>query len=170
MGWLYSTPPVQLNAKYLGETVIALGTGIAVPAVGFISLYGKLTASFLTFIVPMILYGYILSLSLELPDLETDRIYGRKNLVVLLDRRLTALLILLLSITAFTYFMTGIAHGFKTPLILPALAVAPILASLHGLMKRSISHYDANLMSVYNISALFLFLVCLNGYLLYQLF
>ena len=170
LGWLYSSPPVQLNANYLGETAIALGTGFVVPAVGFICLYGKFTASFITFIAPMVLYGYILSLSLELPDLETDRSYGRKNLVVLLNRRPTALLILLLSIAAFAFFTMGITHDFKTPLILPAISLVPILASLHGLMKRSLSHDDVNQMSVNNISALFLFLVCLDGYLLYQLF
>ena len=170
LGWLYSSPPVQLNANYLGETTIALGTGFVVPAVGFICLYGKFTASFITFIAPMVLYGYILSLSLELPDLETDRSYGRKNLVVLFNRRPTALLILLLSVAAFAYFTIGVTYDFKTPLILPAIALASTFASLHGLMKRSLSHDDVNQMSVINISALFLFLICLNGYLLYQLF
>lgn len=169
LGWLYSTPPVQLNANYLGETTIALGTGFVVPAVGFICVYGELTSSFLMFIAPMVLYGYILSLSLELPDMETDRIFGRKNLVVLLDRRPTALLILLLSVGAFVYFTLGIAHDFKTPLILPVIALVPVFAGLFGLMKHSYSHDDANGMSVLNISALFLFLVSLNGYLLYQL-
>ena len=87
VGWLYSMPPIKLNARGLGEVIIALGTGFAVPAVGYIVVSGTIDRSFLTFSAPLILYGIVLSLSLELPDREVDREAGRMNLVVKLGRR-----------------------------------------------------------------------------------
>ena len=70
LGWLYSAPPVRLNARGLGEATIALGTGFAVPAVGFIATAGTIDQVFLRFSAPLVLYGLILSLSLELMDVK----------------------------------------------------------------------------------------------------
>ena len=169
LGWLYSTPHVQLNANYLGETAIALGTGFAVPAVSYLCLYGSLSLSFLMFIAPMVLYGYILSLSLELPDMETDREFGRKNLVVLLNRRFTSIMILLLSIAAFTFFRLGVAPNTHNPLIIQVITLIPVVSSLLGLVQSSYSQEDADKLSTINILSLFFTLLFLNIFLILQL-
>lgn len=165
-GWLYSAPPIRLNARGLGEATIALGTGFVVPAVGFIATAGTIDQTFLRFSAPLVLYGLILSLSLELPDLEVDREHGRRNLVVLLGRRPVTILILLLSVSAtalFSFFGSGFLSHDR---IVPLLSAMPILASLAGILAGQDSQAEADRASAINISALSLFLLALDGYLL----
>jgi 1,4-dihydroxy-2-naphthoate octaprenyltransferase len=165
-GWFYSAPPIRLNARGLGEATIALGTGFAVPAVGFIATAGAIDQAFLRFSAPLVLYGFMLSLSLEIPDLEVDREYGKRNLVVLLGRRPAAILILLLSVSATALFSIYESDSLIFGWVVPLLSVIPMLASLAGFLARSDSQAEADRASVINISALSLFLVALDGYLL----
>ncbi|UCH57480.1 MAG: prenyltransferase [Candidatus Bathyarchaeota archaeon] len=168
-GWLYSTPPVSLNARGLGEVTIALGTGFSIPAVGYVATLGHIDSAFLIFSVPLILYGLILSLSLELPDLEVDREYGKLNLVVLIGRRKVTFLILLTSILASAFFVFFATFDFDKFWILPILSLFPIFASLKGYMSCSHSQSKANHTSMMNISSLFLFLATLNCFFLLKL-
>jgi len=168
-GWLYSTPPVSLNARGLGEVTIALGTGFSIPAVGYVAALGYIDSAFLIFSMPLILYGLILSLSLELPDLEVDREYGKMNLVVLLGRRKVTFLILLTSTLASAFFVFFATVDFDRFWILPILSSSLIVANLKGCFTRSHGQSKANHISRINISALFLFLVALDSFFLMKL-
>ena len=169
LGWLYSAPPVHLNAWGLGEVTIALGTGFVIPAVGYIVARGAIDQAFLNLSVPLVLYGLILSLSLELPDLEADREGGRINLVVMLGRRPASLLILLLSVIATAIFTQVRVVDTSPPWVLPLLSAAPLVASLNTMRRRSDSHAEADRVSILNISALSLFLAALDAHLLLSL-
>jgi 1,4-dihydroxy-2-naphthoate octaprenyltransferase len=169
LGWLYSAPPVHLNARGLGEVTIALGTGFVIPALGYIVAQGGIDQAFLNLSAPLVLYGLILSLSLELPDLEADREGGRTNLVVMLGRRPTSLLVLLLSAAATTIFTLVRVIDIGPPWMLPLLSAAPLMASLNTLRRSSDSHAEADRVSILNISALSLFLVTLDAHLLLSL-
>jgi 1,4-dihydroxy-2-naphthoate octaprenyltransferase len=164
-GWLYSTPPVTLNARGLGEITIALGTGFFIPAVGYMVTLGNLDRTFLIFSIPFILYGFILSLSLELPDLEVDREYEKINLVVLMGRRKITFLILLTSMLASAFFIFLVTVDVNKFWILPILSLLPVVASLMGCFTRLYSQVKANYTSMLNISALFFFLIALECYL-----
>jgi 1,4-dihydroxy-2-naphthoate octaprenyltransferase len=169
LGWLYSAPPVRLNARCLGEATIAFGTGLAVPAVGYIVTSGLVDQLFLAFSAPLVLYGLILGMSLEMPDLEVDRVGGKRNLVVWLGRRPVALLTFLTSVAATALFTLYSVVDFGRFWALPVLSAAPIVASSMGLLRRPHDHADADRLSALNISALFIFLVALDGYLLTSL-
>jgi len=169
LGWLYSTPPFRFNARGLGEATIAFGTGLAVPAVGYLATQGMIDRSFIAFSAPLMFYGFILSLALELPDLEVDRDGGRRNLVVLLGRRRVSFLVFLLSVAATVTFvlLAAVNPGNLWPL--PVFSALPVTTGLMGLLRRSDSRLEADRISALNISALFLFLVALDGYLLISL-
>jgi len=169
LGWLYSAPPVHLNARGLGEVTIALGTGFVIPALGYIVAQGAIDQAFLSLSAPLVLYGLILSLSLELPDLEADREGGRTNLVVMLGRRPASLLVLLLSAAATTIFTLVRVIDIGPPWMLPLLSAAPLMASLNTLCRSSDSHAEADRVSILNISALSLFLAALDAHLLLSL-
>lgn len=168
-GWLYSTPPVQLNARGLGEITIALGTGFIIPAVGYIATLGSIDGTYLFFSMPLVLYGFVLGLGLELPDLEVDREYGRTNLVVLVGRRFTALLVLILTIIATAFFVLFVVVDFSNLWMLPILSMMPVIAGLRGYSTQSDDQAKANCNSTMYISALFLVLITLNSYLLLPL-
>jgi len=166
LSWLYSTPPFRFNARGLGEATIAFGTGLAVPAVGYLATWGMFDRHFIAFSAPLMFYGFILSLALELPDLEVDRDGGRRNLVVLLGRRRVSFVVFLLSVAATVAFvlLAAVNPGNLWPL--PVFSALPLAAGLIGLLRRSESRLEADRISALIISALFLFLVALDGYLL----
>ena len=169
LGWLYSTPPVQLNARGLGEITIALGTGFVIPAVGYVVTLGVIDVALLILSAPLVLYGLILSLSLELPDLEADREGGRTNLVVILGRRPASLLVLLLSVTATVIFIMVKVVDFGSPWVLPLLSTVPLATTLNTFYRSSDTHAEADRVSVMNISALSLFLAAFDAYLILRL-
>ena len=49
LGWLYSAPPVRLHSRRLGEVTIAVGTGLCVPAVGYLVSQGIVDRLFVSF-------------------------------------------------------------------------------------------------------------------------
>ena len=82
LGWSYSNSLIQLKGIGLGEIVIAIGTGFIIPAIGHMVVTGFLTRDFVYFAAPLVIYGFILSVFLEIPDLEVDRRNGINNLAV----------------------------------------------------------------------------------------
>jgi 1,4-dihydroxy-2-naphthoate octaprenyltransferase len=169
LGWFYSTPPVQLNARGLGEVTIALGTGFIIPAIGYVSTLGSIDSTYLFFSLPLVLYGFILSLSLELPDLEADREYGRANLVVLAGRCFTAFLVLILTIIATAFFVLFAVFDYNNLWILPILSTIPIVAGVRGYSTRSDNQARADHNSKLYVLSLFLVLIALDIYLLLPL-
>ena len=85
--------------------------------------------------MPLVLYGFLLSLNLELPDFEVDREHGKKNLVVLAGRRRAAFLIILLSLTAEGYVILFVTELFSRSYVLPLLSAAPIVSGLSVLQS-----------------------------------
>ena len=168
-GWLYSTPPLRLNARGFGEIIISLGTGFTVPTIGYLATLRSIDWTFLRFSVPLMLYGFILSLSQEMPDREVDRENGKLNLVVLMGRRSIALLIFLLAVIATGYIIAYVSSMFRHFWVLPLLSLAPLVAGLRGFHLRSETQIQTNQNSAIIIYALFFFLVTLNGYLLLSL-
>ncbi len=163
-GWFYSAPPIQLNTRRLGEVTIAIGTGFSIPTIGFLATGGKINLTFLVFTVPFMLYGFILSLSLELPDLEVDKDHGRNNLVVLMGRRKTTFLILLTTILASIFFFALALLDFTKFWFLPFLSLLPVISGVKGYSLTSVEQADANYISRINISFLFICLIVINSY------
>jgi len=169
LGWMYSSPPARLNARGLGEATIAVGTGFAVPAVGYVAAAGVLDDTLLLVSVPLMLYGFVLSLSLELPDMEVDRSHGKKTIVVMLGRRRAALLAVLVTAVASMIFTVSPAGRVDGSWLVPLFSLAPLAAALSGVTASLDDPEDVDRVSARIIVALFLFLLALDGYLLYNL-
>ena len=67
LGWSYSAR-LRLAHRGLGEAAIAIGTGFGVPAAGYLSIKGALDMLFMATSAALILFGFVLSLCLELPE------------------------------------------------------------------------------------------------------
>lgn len=159
LGWLYSAPPVRLHSRRLGEITIAIGTGFCVPAIGYIIASGGLTKPFTPFMIPLVLYGFNLSLCLQVPDYEVDLAMEKKTIVGLIGRRKTYYLVALCSLVASaSYFIL-----FRD--WVPWLSLIPLASSLLCLTY-SDSPEDAKKHIKLNISALFIFLAGLDLLLL----
>lgn len=165
LGWLYSAPPIRLHSRRLGEVTIAVGTGFCVPAVGYIVAGGAVDGAFLLFSAPLVLYGFVLSLCLQLPDLESDQALGKKTLVGLIGRRRSYLLVLLSSVAASAcYFILLPKIGVFE--VMQLVSLAPVGSSLISVMLLNDSQAHARLFTRVNVSALFLLLVGLDAALL----
>jgi 1,4-dihydroxy-2-naphthoate octaprenyltransferase len=164
LGWLYSAPPVRLHSHRLGEVTIAVGTGLCVPAVGYLVSQGIVDQLFTLFSVPLVLYGFVLSLSLQIPDYEVDKSMGKNTIVGLIGRKWTYLLVLLSCLMASGIYFVYIS--FLSEAVW--LSMVPLVSSVGCLLALSDSPKHARLFTKINISALFLFLFGLNLILLLE--
>jgi len=165
LGWLYSAPPVRLHSRRLGEVTIAVGTGFCVPAVGYVVAQGGLDGTFLLFSAPLVLYGFVLSLCLQMPDLETDNVLGKLTMVGLIGRRRSYFLVLFVSVAASAlYFLLLPRVGVFE--VMPLISLAPVVSSFLSTLLLNDRQAHARLFTRINVTALFLLLVGLDVALL----
>ena len=161
LGWLYSTPQVRLHSRRLGEATIALGTGLCIPAVGYMAVSGRIDQRILLFSVPLILYGFMLSLSLQIPDYEVDREMGKNTIVGLIGRKNTYILVLLSALTATaTYLLSPVQIPNMRIILLASLL--PAASSLYTSLSLTESSEDARKYTKINITSLFIFLTAID--------
>ncbi|MFH2112000.1 MAG: prenyltransferase [Candidatus Bathyarchaeota archaeon] len=162
LGWLYSAPPVRLHSRRLGEVTIAVGTGFCVPAVGYIVASGAVDGAFLLFSAPLVLYGFVLSLCLQMPDLESDQALGKRTLVGLIGRRYSYMLVLVSSVAASVSFFYLVPDVTGVSWLLPSISLVPVASSLACVLLLNASHSHARLFTRVNVSSLFVLLAGLN--------
>lgn len=105
LGWFYSAPPLRLVSKGLGELTIALAVGFAIPTVGYLSSKSVIDSWYGIFAVPFILYAFMLALSLEAPDTESDRLGGKKTLGATIGVRAVFVLAFFVAFAVFLIFL-----------------------------------------------------------------
>ncbi len=172
LGWFYSAPPLRLVSRGLGETAIALAVGFAIPAVGYLSINGGFDSWFAFFVLPFILYGFMLALSLEAPDIEVDRKAGKRSVGVLKGERFVFSLILAVSLVAsslFVFYALTVA-GRVDFWVVAAFSMVPLAAGFVGLVLGGRRRF-VNLFSSANVVSLFLFNLFMVAYLaIFQFF
>ena len=168
VGWFYSAPPLRLTSRGVGEVAVACVTGFAIPGLGYLAVRGQFDPLFVYLAFPFVMYGLILSLSLEAPDVEIDRKGGKRNLAVRKGARSVFSLILALTVAAtltlfaYRWLVTSAAVDLG---VVAMFSMVPLLAGLAGfvgvLQKRSVK-----LFSALNIASLFVFNALMVAYLL----
>jgi 1,4-dihydroxy-2-naphthoate octaprenyltransferase len=167
-GWFYSAPPLRLTSRGLGEAAIACVTGFAIPGLGYLSVRGQFDPLFVYLAVPFVMYGLMLSLSLEAPDAEIDRKGGKRNLAVREGARNVFMLILALTVastlTFFAYNLLRVSTVLNIG-VLALFSIGPLAAARVGyvsvLQKKSVNRFSA-----LNVASLFVFNMLTIVYLL----
>lgn len=169
LGWMYSAPPFRLSERGLGELCFAAVIGFLVPAMGYLTLRGVLDSAGAILLIPLLLYALVFILSVEIPDVENDRLGGKRTWIVLTGRSVGFLMIGLLLILATGYFF--ILPQFY-PLSIPmdfrvagALSLLPLLPGLWGLARRPLEREPATQIATWIVVALSLFLILMDVYL-----
>ncbi len=168
LGWFYSAPPIRLVSRRLGEAAIALSVGFAIPAVGYLAVRGQLDWFFGLFAVPFVLYGLMLALSLEGPDVEVDRLGTKKTFGVCQGTNAVYSLIFGVASAALAIFLLCAWQFPNAPinfLAASAIAALPVAAGIAGIvvLRKKIS---AEVFSATNILSLFLVNLLMAIYLL----
>jgi 1,4-dihydroxy-2-naphthoate octaprenyltransferase len=157
LGWFYSAPPLRLVSRGLGGVAIALAVGFVIPAAGYLSSKGAIDSWYGLFVVPFILYGFMLALSLEAPDVEGDRLGDKKTLGV--TKGAGAVFTVAFSVS-FASFLIFLCFAFQTVIspvdisVITAFSSIPLAAGLLGLLQ-ILKGKNAQIPSAINVVSLF---------------
>jgi len=137
LGVLYSTPPIKLAARGLGESAVALGFGV-LPVVGAAWLQ---TDSFnlqaLLLSLPISLWiGNVLLIN-EIPDMRADGQTDKRTLPVRLGIPATAVLYLVSNLMALAFLVYSAALGYLPALCLSLsfLLFIPVIFTTRAILK-----------------------------------
>lgn len=170
-GWCYSAPPFRLSQRGLGELCYTFAAGFLVPAMGYLTMRGALDTGGMFFLVPLILYGLVSILSVEIPDMEDDRLGNKRTWVAVKGRGFGFMVIgwLLLAVTGYFFFFPRF-YPRQLPLdfrIVGYLSLLPLLPGLLGMIKKPAEKQPAAKIATWIVITLAAFSIFVDGYLLY---
>jgi 1,4-dihydroxy-2-naphthoate octaprenyltransferase len=169
VGWFYSAPPLRFISRGLGEFAVACVTGFAVPGLGYLAIRGHFDLLFVYFAIPFIMYGLMLSLSLQVPDIEVDKKGKKRNLAVRLGQRRVFLLILAMAFSAaltFCIYVWQNAFLFVDFRVVVVFSIIPLISGIFG-FAGSFTKKKVNPFSTINVASLFVFNILMIAYLLF---
>jgi 1,4-dihydroxy-2-naphthoate octaprenyltransferase len=162
LGWFYTAPPIKLAYRNLGEASTMLGTGLIMPVMGYLVMAGMIDANIVALSFPLMCYALFFILSVELPDIETDQLGGKRNLLTLKGWRAGVRLSVMATFAATLFFIALASLGTLQPVNMWAfviLSLLPLLAALYGLQRSSDDHYLILSQVKLNFGVLFVILV-----------
>lgn len=137
LGWFYSAPPVKLSRRNLGEGSTALAAGLVMPGMGYFVAVGVIDAWFLMLSAPLICYGLFFILTVEMLDVESDRIAGKLNTLVRLGRPAGFRISAAATVIGTALFVTlALSDALGDSVLTTGLAIlstVPLLGALSGL-------------------------------------
>jgi 1,4-dihydroxy-2-naphthoate octaprenyltransferase len=168
VGWFYSAPPLRFISRGFGEFAVACVTGFAIPGLGYIAIRGQFDLLFVYLALPFIMYGLMLSLSLQVPDIEVDNKGKKKNLAVRLgQRRVYSLILAMASFAALTFWIYVWLNVILLAdfWVVALFSFIPLLSGFVGYIA-GFGKKKVNTISTLNVASLFVFNVLMIVYLL----
>jgi 1,4-dihydroxy-2-naphthoate polyprenyltransferase len=126
LAWAYSSPPLRLNWRGLGEVAGAVLIPGLTSLVGFVLQAGALTPLPLLMATPLCLFTFMQLLAANVPDEAGDRAAGKRTLLVRLGKRRSAQIYLAALVCGYATLPLLTAWGLPRPLALASLGGAPI--------------------------------------------
>ncbi|MCJ7542288.1 MAG: prenyltransferase [Desulfobacterales bacterium] len=169
LSWFYTAPPLKLVYRGLGELSMIFSIGLLIPVFGYLAASGQINQDGFLFSVPLMLYGLAFILTVELPDMESDRL-GRKMTWVAQNGRgygVTVIVASFLLATVF-FFLFPLLTARTYPLdfrFLGVLSLLPLGAGCIGLLKRSSEKPAATRVANVIMITLAVFLILVDGYM-----
>ncbi len=126
LGWGYSTPPLSLESRGLGEVDVAVVTSGLTPSIGCALQAEEAITITLLAVLPLCVMQVAVSMAANFPDYEGDRRSGKGTLVVRLGPSRSARLYALLLITSYALLPLQMAVGLPLPIPLALAMSAPL--------------------------------------------
>ena len=169
VGWFYSAPPLRLAYRGLGELTTALTAGVLVPGMGYLVMGGNADGDALLFVIPLLLFGLAFILTVEIPDLEMDRLGNKRTWVARKGRAFgfIAAGISLLAATGYFFCFPWLSsRAYPLDLrILGLLSLLPLSAGAIGMLRRPAQRQPATRIVNAMIVTLALFFILADAYL-----
>jgi 1,4-dihydroxy-2-naphthoate octaprenyltransferase len=114
--------------------------GLLIPGMGFLVTNGQLSLDGLLFSIPVMLYGMAFTLAIEIPDMESDRLGGKRSWVAQFGRRfgfrMIAAALFLASLFFFAFpLLTSRSYTVDFQ-FMGMISVLPLATSIVWLLKR----------------------------------
>ena len=174
LGWFYSAPPLRLAYRGLGELSMIGSIGLLIPGLGYMVTGGPIGQDGLLFVVPLMLYGLAFSLSVEIPDMESDRLGNKMTWVARKGRVSGFSLIAVSFLLATAYFLCSpwlTSRTYSLDLRLLGIAsLIPLGAGCIGFLKRPLDRQAATRVVNGIMIAFAVFCILADGYMLYLAF
>lgn len=174
IGYFYSAPPLKLSYRGLGEVVSIISIGFLIPGMGALTASSSLVPSLITFIFPLSCYGLFFILTVEIPDLESDKIAKKSNIVVKLGRKIGIILIIistgLATISIFILEMFGLLSIYLPFGLFTLISLFPFFVSIIGSLKPSNRREELNRLVKINMTSIITFILVIDFLLLAELF
>jgi 1,4-dihydroxy-2-naphthoate polyprenyltransferase len=174
VGWFYSAPPIRLAYRGLGELSMMLSIGLLIPGLGYLVTRGPMNQDEFLFIAPLMLYGLAFILTVEIPDMEADRL-GNKRTWVARKGRGFGFTVIAASLLCATLFF--LCFPWLRPRIYPLdfhvlgiLSLIPLAAGCFGMLKRPVDKQSATRVVTGIMISLATFCILADGYLIYLAF
>lgn len=167
IAWFYSAPPVKLNYCRLGEIATVM-TGILLPGMGYFILMGTLDLPFFIFSIPMAFLMLFFIDSVEMPDMEGDKLGKKITLIVAKGRgfgfKLIAVAAILVSASFVLIPFTNLFPPIIDFRILTAISLITLSLGIVELLKKPFDRESASKFSNLNIASLFAVAILINSY------
>lgn len=170
IAWFYASPPIKLSYRGLGEfgnTAIAL----LFPGLGYFAIVGTLNLPFLIFAIPLLFIQLLFTLSVEIPDMEGDRLGGKMTWIATKGREFGFKIIAISGFLAFVSFLlipfTNLFPTFINFNILALISLIPFSLGLFELIKNPKDKLSATKFCIYNLAGIFISVILMNIYFVY---
>lgn len=170
LAWFYAAPPVKLSYRGLGEfgnTAI----GLLFPGLGYFALMGTLNLPFFIFIIPIVLLQLLFTMSVEIPDMEGDRLGGKMTWIASRGREFGFKVIFISGFLAvISFLIMPLTNLFPATIdfrILALISLIPLSLGIVELVKRPLDKLSATKFCIYNLSSILVAAVLINCYLIY---
>ena len=165
LGWFYSSPPLELAYRGLGELATIMAVGLLMPGMGYFVASGTIGPLFQAFILPLGCYGLFFIITVELPDFESDTLSHKSNFLVKWGLNAGRNICVAATIMGTIFMITLLFSGTTEILDIGSFvlfSLIPLIASFMGLL---INIHDRKVLVrqvMINMASMILFLVLIN--------
>lgn len=125
LAWFYSAPPIHLHSRGLGELTTMIVVTLLTPLIGFYLQMGSIMLLPILAVTPLCCFQFAMLLSVEFPDVESDRKTGKYNLAVRWGKR-SAKLYCGLILSAYAMLPFLIYAGLPSEVAIGILLLSPL--------------------------------------------
>lgn len=166
LGWFYTAPPIRFSYRGWGEVATVL-SGFLMAGLGFTAIIGVINIQFILFSIPIMFLYVMFILSVETPDMDTDRMGGKNTFLVRFGRTRALVLMVVACAFASTSFLV-LPQDLFYPInlyVITLISTVPLASAVLALLyrKKSIKVLNENVNR--NVRALMVFVALVNLYI-----
>jgi len=172
LGWFYTAPPLEFAYRKLGEVATVLAVGLMMPGFGYFAACGSIDLFFAVFVFPLSCYGLLFILTVEMPDIDSDRAGGKINALLKWGVKkglgISFVSALAGSLSLAVIHFSGILMGKLDAGLVAIFSALPLAGVATGFFTDPNSRQSLVRQVVTNMTTIVLFLLFLDAYVFSQ--